>query len=145
MVEPFPWIDAFEVGHEGLDAEHRRMASLINQICIDADAGRRDNIGSLLGELQFVSEAHFRNEEAVLARVASDIAQRHLQTVVRLAIERHAREHRRRLDQLHRLVARPDHLEIGDELKAWFIGHVVGEEAQIKTILQSTYHLGEVG
>jgi hemerythrin-like metal-binding protein len=145
MVEPFPWSDAFAVGDERLDAEHRRMVGLINRICVEAVEGRRESVGSLLGELQFIAEAHFRNEEAVLTRVASEIAQQHLQTVVRLAIERHAREHRQRLDGLHRLVARPGHLEICDELKVWFIGHVIGEEAQVKTILQSTFHLGETG
>jgi hypothetical protein len=78
-----------------------------------------------------------------LARIASDINQRHLQTVVLNAIEQHARDHRRRLDELQDLIARADNVKICDDLKMWFIGHVVGEEAQVKTILQSTYHLSE--
>jgi hemerythrin-like metal-binding protein len=145
MVDPFHWSEAFAVGDEGLDAEHRCMVGLINQICIGVIAGRRENVGSLLGELQFVSEAHFRNEETVLARVASEIGQQQLRAMVRIAIQQHAREHRQRLDELQRLVARPDHLKFCDELKTWFVGHMVREEAQVKTILQSAYRLGEAG
>jgi len=143
MVEPFPWSDAFAVGDAGLDGEHRRMVDLINEICFDGTAARCDTIGALLGELQFLSEAHFRNEEAVLARIGSEVAQQHLRTVVRLAAEQHAREHRQRLNELHHLVMRRGHLTICDELTTWFIGHAVWEEAQVKTILQTTDHLGE--
>jgi hemerythrin len=48
MLEPFLWSDAFAVGETDLDAEHRRIVELINEICIRAKAGRRESIGSLL-------------------------------------------------------------------------------------------------
>jgi hemerythrin-like metal-binding protein len=143
MVEPFSWSDAFTVGEQGLDAEHRRTVELINEICIRAEAGWRESIDSLLRELQFVSEMHFRNEETVLARIAAKIDQKHLQTVVRLAIEQHAREHRRQLDKLQDMVMRTDDHEICESLKSWFVDHVVREDAQVKTILQSTSHMLE--
>jgi hemerythrin len=72
MVEPFSWSDAFTVGEEGLDAEDRRMVELINEIRIRAEAEARESIASLLRELQFVSEMHFRNEETVLAQIAAE-------------------------------------------------------------------------
>ena len=136
MVEPFLWNDAFAVGETGLDAEHRRMVELINEICIHS----REGIGSLLRELQFVSEMHFRNEETVLARIAAEISQRHLQTEVWLAIEQHARQHRQQLDKLQDLVACTDDHEICEMLKLWYVEHVVREEAEVKAILQSTSH-----
>lgn len=144
MGEPFPWSDAFAVGNESLDAEHRRMVGLINDICINADEGRNSELSSLLGKLQFVSETHFRNEEIVLAQIASEIDHQHLQTVVRIAIEQHTREHRRRLDELQKKsITRSDTLKLGEELKAWFVNHAIGCEAKVKAILQSTHHIGE--
>ena len=144
MGEPFPWSDAFAVGHERLDAEHRRMVGLINDICIKAAEGRSDELNSLLAELRFVSEAHFRNEGLVLARIASEIDHQHLQTVVRGAIEQHAREHRHRLQELRKQPTEcADVFGFCEELKTWFVNYAVGCEAKVKTILQSTHHLSE--
>ena len=143
MLEPFPWSEAFAVGEHGLDAEHRHMVKLINEVCIWAEAGSHETIGPLLHEFQFVSETHFRNEEALLARIGAGIDHRHLHTVVRYAIERHAREHRRKLDELRDLVESTDDREAGEKLKSWFVHHVIREDAQVKTILQSTSHLVE--
>jgi hypothetical protein len=71
------------------------------------------------------------------------IDQKHLQTVVRLAIEQHAREHRRQLDKLQDLVACIDDHEICEKLKLWFVDHVVREDDQVKSILQSSSHMVE--
>ncbi len=141
MSEPFPWSDVFAVGEHWLDQEHRRMVGLINEICIRYEEGWRESIGPLLRDLQFVSEVHFQHEETILARVATGIDRQHLSTVVRYAIDQHAREHRRELEELHELNKRADDLKTCDALKTWFVTHAVGYEAQVKTILQSSNHL----
>jgi hemerythrin-like metal-binding protein len=149
MKQPFPWSDAFAVGDDELDDDHFSMVSLINRICLAVIAGRHVKTISLLNELQFVSEAHFRREEARLHAIGSEIDQHHLQTVVRTAIEQHAQEHQRCLGALHKLVDKWRTTSDGegsmlcDKLKSWFIGHAVGSESQIKTILQSTRHLSD--
>jgi|SRR5579859_6554957 len=145
MIEPFPWSDAFAVGDAVLDAEHRKMVEVINEICVRTEAGWRESIGPLLRELQFVSEMHFRNEEAVLARIAAEIDQKHLQTVVRLAIAQHASAHHEDLNKLQGLAAGTDNYEICEELKSWFVDHAIREDAQVKTILQATSHVVEAG
>ena len=151
MIDPFPWSEAFAVGDARLDEEHRSMVGLVNQICIETGASRQGRAVSLLAELQFVSESHFRHEEALLRRIQAEIEQQHLRTVVHRAIEDHARSHRRSLDALHRLVEQMraatagGATEICHELKSWFVEHAVGAEAQVKTILQSTPHLAELG
>ena len=151
MIEPFPWSDAFAVGNDDLDDEHRRIVGVINEICINAFAEKREGKRSLLRQLQAVSEAHFRNEEALLAKVASEINQHHLRTVVQTAIEQHRRSHRWELNRLDELAqrlraskTRSDDVRLCDELKTWFVNHTIGQESQVKTILQSTRHLGEV-
>jgi hemerythrin len=41
METPFlPWEDEFAIGHEGLDAEHRRLVDAINEINIAERAGQ---------------------------------------------------------------------------------------------------------
>lgn len=150
MTEPFPWSEAFAVGDADLDEEHRCMVGLINQICREAGAGRHPKAIALLGELQFVSETHFRSEEALLHRIEAELALNHLRTVVHIAIDDHARSHRHGLAALHRLVERWRATSAGNgatpchELKTWFVEHAVGAEAQVKTILQSTRHLAEL-
>jgi hemerythrin-like metal-binding protein len=149
MADFFPWSEAFAVGDADLDEEHRLMVGLINQICAEAAAERHGKAIALLGELQFVSESHFRNEEGLLHRIETEIEQNHLRTVIHIAIDEHARSHQLGLAALHRLVERwrqasavngttPCH-----ELKSWFVEHAVGAEAQVKTILQSTRHLAD--
>lgn len=150
MADPFPWSEAFAVGDADLDEEHRCIVGLINQICAEAGAGRHAKAIALLGELQFVSEAHFRSEEALLHRIETEIAQNHLRTVVHIAIDDHARSHQLGLAALHWLVERWRAASAGNgatpcqDLKSWFVEHAVGAEAQVKTILQSTRHLPEL-
>src|SRR5581483_6657738 len=134
------------------DAEHRQMVSLISRICERVAAGEDATAASLLSDLQFVAETHFHNEDALLARIDEEIALDRLQSVVRAAILEHAREHRQKLDELHRLterwrrgVAAAARMRFCDELKTWFVDHAVVYEAQIKTILQSTHNRSEPG
>ncbi len=147
MSDPFPWSEAFAVGDADLDQEHQVMVRLINQICIEGAARRRGKAIALLAELELVSEAHFRNEEGLLRRIVTEIEQNHLRTVVHIAIEDHTRSHRLGLAALKRLIERWRHATARNgetpcpELKSWFVDHAVEEEAQVKTILQSTRHL----
>ena len=106
MIEPFPWSDAFAVGDDDLDDEHRHIVGLINAICINILAEKRERRLPLLRELQVISKTHFRNEEALLAEVASEIDQHHLRTVVQTAIELHRRSHHRELNKLDELTQR---------------------------------------
>jgi len=144
-MEPFPWSDVFAVGNELLDDEHRQMVGIINQVCIGVTDARREDSLSLLARLQFLSEQHFRHEEELLASIHAGIDIHSLRTMVNTAITAHTREHRQKLDELQKLTERwhaasagADELALCDELKAWFVDHTVGYEAQIKTILQST-------
>jgi len=151
MIEPFPWSDAFAVGDDRLDDEHRRMVDLINQVCTSVIIEQHDKKASLLNELLAISEVHFRHEEALLVKVATEIDQHHLRTTVLTAIEAHADEHGRGLEALREIVEKSraarvhaDELKHCEEMKAWFIDHTIGYETQVKTILQSSRHLRPV-
>ncbi len=123
------------------------MVDLINQICIQMGVAQQGKAISLLKELQFVSEVHFRNEEALLHRIEAEIKLHHLQTVVQIAIAEHERDHQSSLKELYTIVDNARISSAGDDarlcknLQAWFISHTVGQEVQVRTILQSTSHL----
>jgi len=146
-MEPFPWSKAFAVEDKLLDDQHRQMVGIINQICISVAVARREDSLSLLTNLRFVSEKHFRHEEALLTRIHAGIDVQPLQISVNAAITEHAREHRQKLGELQKLTerwrctnSRADELAFCEELKAWFVDQTIGCDAQIKTILQTAWY-----
>jgi hemerythrin len=148
QTEPLPWNDSFSVGHRELDAEHRRMVDLINQICIASHAIKLPRQHTrLLRKLENLTEIHFEHEEAVLETLYTAMPEDRLTLREMLADSKdgHGAEHRKMLGDLADIrkmrLPPPDAVVAGsklcDELRAWFVDHAIGYEAQIKTILQS--------
>ncbi|MEO5365647.1 MAG: bacteriohemerythrin [Magnetococcus sp. WYHC-3] len=63
-----PWKPAYEVGHDGIDSDHRRIVDFINSIhsALMGDNGM-DRAGQLLRELNDFIHAHFEREESWMA------------------------------------------------------------------------------
>ena len=145
MTEPLPWNESFSIGDPELDAEHRQMVYLINEICLAGDANRPAR-QRLLRDLESVTEGHFEHEEAVLEKlyIALPEGRRTLREMLADAKVGHAAEHRKMLGDLGDMsrALHSDAVAAGsklcEKLKAWFVDHAIGYEAQIKTILQST-------
>ena len=96
-------------------------------------------------DLEILTKWHFAHEEMLLQALhaATPKERRTLRDMQATAKVKHAIEHRRRLDELHHMV-RALHADeavaaakLCDELKAWFVDHAIGYEAQMKTIMQS--------
>ena len=126
-----PWSDSFSVGIEALDADHRALVRLINEVCGHSRAGRRERALEILDPLCTLAAAHFAREEAVL---------RGLSGYPQLAA--HAGEHRNRLKQLvalrQRFESAPDAAmadRICDDLVHWFVRQSIGHDAEIKSYL----------
>lgn len=118
------------------------MVDLINQFCLARDAESR---GRLLSELEHLTERHFEHEEVVLERLFSTAPRdrRMLHMTLSAALVEHSTEHRRRLGEIRAMrralgsgavAAEPT---LCEDLKAWFVDHAIGAEAQLKTVLQS--------
>ena len=137
-----PWSESFSLGHRELDAQHRSMVELINRACLARDAESRLR---LLAELERVTETHFECEEMVLEQLyrAAPKERRMLRDTLSAALIEHAAGHRLRLAEVramsHALGTETDAggAKFGDELRAWFVGHAIGADAQLKTALQS--------
>lgn len=69
MVSLIEWRDEMSVGVEALDADHRRLLGLINQLATAQALGNRNIVGYVLDELVEYTEEHFRREEAHMAAI----------------------------------------------------------------------------
>jgi hemerythrin-like metal-binding protein len=63
------WIKAFETGHEAIDTEHRHLVDLVGEIQAAGAAEDRALLTAGVGRFLEAMGAHFRNEEAMLARI----------------------------------------------------------------------------
>lgn len=126
-----PWCESFGIGIDALDADHRAMVSLINEICAHWLAGQRAPAIDGLESLCTLAAEHFEREEAVL-RVLSGYN----------SLPAHAGEHRNRLKQLTVLRQRFNDTAdaatgtaLCNQLIDWFVRQSVGHDAEVRALL----------
>lgn len=143
---PLAWSDAFSIGHDALDAEHRYLVEAINEIfaAFDADLPQPE-IRSRLNALKVAITKHLRHESTVLERIKNGIyddgqQRRPPPTFVKAmsaaAIEEHIAEHVDSLARVGALVADASHTSCL-ELKAWFVDHAIKHNSHLKSIFQA--------
>ena len=65
------WNQGYVIGNATIDAQHRRLVDLINDLADAIDAGRgRDVLGQVLDELVAYAATHFKDEERIFAASA---------------------------------------------------------------------------
>lgn len=61
------WKDAYSVGEPSLDAQHKQILSIINDLYVAIDAGREhDNRKKLMDRLVTYTMTHFEHEERMM-------------------------------------------------------------------------------
>ena len=142
------WIDGYAVGHEGLDAEHRRLVDLINEIHIAELAGNAKQVGHLLDIFREATAEHLGHENVTMCEVESRAAQvtggrqAFLEAMSAAVIGEHIVDHARSLQQLDSII-RAFHLapaegkQIGDALRGWFVERAVKYDAHLKAVFQA--------
>lgn len=65
----FELLETFITGHPVIDAEHRQIATAINDVSDAVDAGAYDQCAILLDDFLQICENHFKSEEALLAEI----------------------------------------------------------------------------
>jgi hemerythrin len=119
VTEALVWREAYALGVELLDAQHREMVRLINLV-LDSEAG--DEAGARLDAMIAHLRRHFETEEVFLRAIDYPLT------------EEHSREHSLQLAEfvdLRRSIARGDEsvgAEIRAEVRQWFFNHVVAED-----------------
>jgi hemerythrin len=123
-----PWSDSFKVGIEALDADHRALVRLINEVCACWAQGDGGEARRRLDALVTLAREHFQREEVVLRRLSSYDK-----------LPDHVSEHRTRTKQLIDLVQQfheaddvSRQRQLCVNLVDWFVRQSIGHDAAIK-------------
>jgi hemerythrin len=119
LSEALVWREAYGLGVELLDAQHREMVRLINLV-LDPAAG--EAAGVRLDALIAHLRRHFETEEVFLRAIDYPLAEEHsrehsLQLAEFVDLRRHVGQGGGSLDAAHRT-----------EIRQWFFSHVVAED-----------------
>jgi hemerythrin len=141
-----PWSEGFAVGHEGLDSEHRYLVKLINEIgAVVRSKKNPEHLVHLVKVLHWLAVEHIRRENTILWQIQSgnykplqkrSQSHRFLRIMAKAAFDEHVAEYDALLARLAAIVSGPAST-LCDELKAWFVDHVHGYEADLKAIFQA--------
>lgn len=125
------WTPSFSVGNAVLDADHRKLIDILNQIydAWSANTSPRE-LGRLFDELMDYTDGHFSREEAKLS--ARDYAD----------LDRHHAAHERLRELVHAFRSR--HLagqqadtlteEMAKFLKSWLLNHILEEDMKYRSL-----------
>jgi len=144
--KPLLWSDNFAVGHAGLDAQHRRLVELINDV--DAAIHSKNNpaqLADLLKALRDAAKEHIRQEDALLWEIRSgtyESAQdrsrtpHFLKVMAEAAFDMHMADHATLVARFDAIVGAPADV-LCDTLKAWFLDHAIKHDSHLKAIFQA--------
>lgn len=124
----FYWNKRFEIGHEKIDAQHRHLVGLINNLAVGiAGDHKLPEKQALLGELIEYAATHFRDEESLME--ASSLTE--------AAREAHRTEHRRFVQEVAEIARQPDlaQPEVASRalefLTAWLVFHILRSDLDL--------------
>ncbi|HTH18387.1 MAG TPA: bacteriohemerythrin [Magnetospirillum sp.] len=125
------WNPSFSVGQPVLDADHRKLIDILNQI-YDAWTNNTSTVelGRLFDELMDYTDHHFTREEAKLSsRDYSDLNRHH-------AAHERLRELVMAFRSRHLAGQQADTLteEMAKFLKSWLLDHILEEDMRYKTL-----------
>lgn len=125
------WDDAFSVGVVRLDADHRLLMAMINQLCEAWQAGKDGLVlDKLFDALLVYADVHFTREETVLAALGYDRLDEQRKAHAALKAEVLAFRDR------HLAAAQPEALtaETAQFLRSWLLDHILGEDRKYKSL-----------
>lgn len=137
-MQTFIWNPLFETGLADVDAQHRRLVELVNELGRTADSGSAARTDDTLAALADYTAYHFRCEEAVMAQagVSAEHTQRHHDTHRRFeaqVADWMARRQRGEAIALTQLIGFLTH---------WLVFHILGEDQamgrQVRAIRSGT-------
>lgn len=124
------WTPSFSVGHPVLDADHRKLIDILNQIYDAWQTHSSVELGRMFDELLDYTDHHFSREESHLAaRDYTDLARHH-------AAHERLRElvHAFRSRHLAGLTADAMTEEMAKFLKSWLMDHILEEDMKYRPL-----------
>lgn len=125
-MQPFVWNDRFHTGIDLVDAQHRHLVGIVNQLgdmLIAPQPAEKNEIEAIFGQLADYANTHFRDEERLMQEAG--IAPMHL--------EHHVKIHRDFVTQLLAMWRARGAMSSPAEalhgfLAAWLSFHILGED-----------------
>ena len=126
----FEWTPAIAIGHPAIDADHRQLVDIVNQLhgAIVADTGRQI-IGTVLSDLADYGNHHFRREEQYMRRIRYP------------GYLEHKLLHEALFDRLSSLILRFEQgeaevtLETLEFLRHWLTSHIMTEDRKLADMI----------
>jgi hemerythrin len=135
------WGEAFGVGNAALDADHRILIDLLNQLDDALETGQsRQVVGSVINALFEYTGHHFRREEAMLREAGYPALESHV--ALHHALEDRARDICDRWVSGSRDALGEEVLEF---LKKWLTEHILGADKSYRPWIEGGANLGKEG
>ena len=130
----FTWTEKMSVGVEVLDADHKRMIDLLNDLHDGIVAGRgTERLERVLDGLVDYVRTHFEHEEELFTQTGYPGAAEHIQehrTLTNLVMDVQARYNQGKFEALS--------LNTMDFLKDWLTNHIQGSDKNYKSHLNAS-------
>ena len=111
------WTAALEIGHPEIDADHRAMVSLLNQVQTASRRSDLREVRSMLRALESLTRDHFAREERLMRDIRYEMAARHQKEHIRLFDEIRAQ-----IDDLNDGITSA--VAIAQFIRRWLMDHV---------------------
>jgi hemerythrin len=145
-VASLTWSESYAVGHKVLDAEHRHLVELINEVSEAVQSrASREQVASLLRVLRGVAVEHIRQENSVLWELKSGNYEplrgrpqtpHFLKAMADAAFDEHMAEHATLMESFDAIGSAPLDM-LCETLGVWFLDHAVKHDARLKAIFQA--------
>lgn len=131
----FYWNASFEIGIPLVDAQHRRLVDLINELAtVFTEGGKLPQVEALFTELMDYAVNHFADEERLMDQ----------SPLPEFEKIRHRRSHRGFVEKVQQLAQRDDLLQadvseqVLEFLITWLVSHILGSDRKISRALGGT-------
>ena len=132
------WLREYEIGHEQIDAQHRHLVDMVNNLHVATIAGEGVQVlAPVLKELVDYVREHFRAEEQLAASFAPEECA--LQRAAHAKIVKRLKE----VIAISRSAPQRASVELTSLLKAWVIKHVLVVDKRLAQYLPSGSRSGK--
>jgi hemerythrin len=143
---PLQWSEEFAVGHAGLDAQHRRLVEIVNDIEAAVHSKKKpERLADLLKVLRKATDEHIKQENALLWEIKSGTygplkdrprTPHFLRAMAEAAFDEHTAEHATLLVHFDAICSAPVD-ELCEALRAWLVVHAIKCDSRLKAIFQA--------
>lgn len=132
MADSFPWLSSFETGIAVIDAQHRKLVGMLNELFDAINRGEGNNIvGKILDGMIHYTQTHFATEEKLFAKFGYPESAEHIRE--HDALRKQVLKLRSSLRAGRNLFA----VQVAEFLKEWLRVHILQSDKRFAPYLLS--------